>query len=128
MPKLRIIFLSSGSKMQFNQNKCIVKNSEGKLIAITLYKGNLYHMNFIKVHGAVPTNLVQTLNKDHALEFWHHYYRHLNMKSVHVLQNMISGMNLGNKKKIRHLSWFVKCALRLNNVGQRLPTTEEATN
>lgn len=99
MPKLRINFLSSGSKMQFNLNKCIVKNSDGKLIAITLYKGNLYHMNFIKVHGAVPTNLVQTLNKDHALEFWHHYYRHLNMKSVHILQNMISGMNLGNKKK-----------------------------
>lgn len=72
MPKLQINFLSSGLKMQFNLNKCIVKNSDGKLIAIALYKDNLYQMNFTKVHGAVPKNLMQTLNKDHALEFWHH--------------------------------------------------------
>ena len=41
------------------------------------------------------TNLVQSPMEDDALELWHHNLGHLNLKSVHSLQNMMSGINLG---------------------------------
>jgi hypothetical protein len=41
-------------------------------------------------------NLAQTSTIDGALELWHRRLGHLNIKGVHVLQHMVSGMNLGN--------------------------------
>ena len=50
----------------------------------------------MKVHELEATNLVQSPMEDDALELWHHYLGHLNVKSARSLQNMMSGMNLGN--------------------------------
>jgi transposase InsO family protein len=41
-------------------------------------------------------NVAQTSTIDGALELWHRHFGHLNIKGVHALQNMVSGMNLGN--------------------------------
>ena len=33
--------------------------------------------------------------KDESLKFWHRRLGHLNVKSVHIFENMVSGMNFG---------------------------------
>jgi hypothetical protein len=88
--------LSSGCKVQFNMNECIVRAFDGEVIAIALREGNLYQMTFTKVCEMHVANLAQTSTIDGALELWHRHLGHLNTKGVHALQNMVSGMNLGN--------------------------------
>ena len=87
--------VSNDLKIQFNLNECIVKSCNGEAIAIAPRKRNLYEINFVKVHEAEATNLVQSPTGDGALELWHRCLGHLNVKGVHTLQNMVSGMNLG---------------------------------
>jgi hypothetical protein len=88
--------LSSGCKVQFNMNECIVRAFDGEVIAIALREGNLYQMTFTKVCEMHVANLAQISTIDGALELWHRRLGHLNIKGVHALQNMVSGMNLGN--------------------------------
>ena len=38
-------------KVQFNLHKGIVRGIDDEVVAIVLREGNLYQMNFIKVHG-----------------------------------------------------------------------------
>jgi transposase InsO family protein len=91
--------LSSGLKVKFHMNECIVKTRDGKVVAIAPREGNLYKMAFTKVHeGADVVNMAQSSSNEGALELWHRRLGHLNMKSVHALQNMVSGMNLGKLK------------------------------
>jgi hypothetical protein len=88
--------LSSGCKVQFNMNERIVSAFDGEVIAIALRDGNLYQMTFTKVCEMHVANLAQTSTIDGALELWHRRLGHLNIKGVHALQHMVSGMNLGN--------------------------------
>ncbi len=53
-------------------------------------------MTFTKVCDMHVANLAQTSTIDGALELSHRRLGHLNIKGVHALQNMVSGMNLGN--------------------------------
>jgi len=66
------------------------------VIAIALRESNLYQMTFTKVCEMHVANLAQTSTIDGALELWHHRLGHLNIKGVHALQNMVSGVNRGN--------------------------------
>jgi hypothetical protein len=50
--------VSSGLKVQFNINKCIIQASDGHTIVIAPREGNLYHLHVIKVHGMDAANLV----------------------------------------------------------------------
>jgi transposase InsO family protein len=77
-------------------NECIVRAFDGEVIAIALRKGNLYQVTFTKVCEMHVVNVAQTSTIDGALELWHPHLGHLNVKGVHALQNMVSGMNLGN--------------------------------
>jgi hypothetical protein len=77
-------------------NECIVRAFDGEVIAIALREGNLYQMTFTKVCEMHVANLAQTSTIDGALELWHRPLGHLNIKGVHALQHMVSGMNLGN--------------------------------
>jgi len=88
--------LSSACKVQFNMNECIVKAFDGEVIAIALCEGNLYQVTFPKVCEMHVANVAQTSTIDGALELWHRCLGHLNLKGVHALQNIVSGMNLGN--------------------------------
>ena len=56
---------------------------------------------------------MQSLTGDDSLEFWHYRFGDLNVKDVHIFQNMISDMNLGNTP---HPRYFVKCASKTNNI------------
>jgi hypothetical protein len=77
-------------------NECIVRAFDGEVIAIALREGNLYQVTFTKVCEMHVANVAQTSTIDGALELWHRRLGHLNVKGVHALQNMVSGMNLGN--------------------------------
>ena len=62
-----------------------------------LCEDNLYELNFTKVHGVDPANLIQLSKKDDGvLELWHCPLGHLHLKSVRALQSMVNHMNLGN--------------------------------
>ncbi len=69
---------------------------DGKVIAIALSEGNLYQVTFTKVCEVHVANVAQTATIDGALELWPRRLDHLNVKGVHALQTMVSGMNLGN--------------------------------
>ena len=87
--------ISSGSKVQFNKEGCIVRAPHGEVIAMAPRQGNLYQMEFTTVYAADVANLAQASTNQAALELWHRRLGHLNVASVHALQNLVSGMNLG---------------------------------
>lgn len=58
-----------------------------------IYKGDL-------------ANLVQLSTKDGVLELWHRQLGHLNIKSVHALQSIMSGMKIG---KIPRPTFLLVC-------------------
>ncbi len=58
--------LSSGCKVQFNMNECIVRAFDGEVIAIPLREGNLYQMTFTKVCEMHVANVAQTSTIDGA--------------------------------------------------------------
>jgi hypothetical protein len=88
--------LSNGYQVQLNMNECIVRAFDGEVIAIALRESNLYQVTFTKVCEMHVANVAQISTIDGALELWHRRLSHLNVKGVHALQNMVSGMNLGN--------------------------------
>lgn len=51
--------MSNGLNVQFNLNEWIVKSYNDEVIAIIPRKCNLYEINFVKVHEAETTNLMQ---------------------------------------------------------------------
>jgi hypothetical protein len=55
------------------------------------------------VHKAKAANLVQSPVGDDALHLWHCPLGHLNVKISQILQNTVSGMNLGKKKQLFHI-------------------------
>ena len=59
--------LSSGCKVQFNMNECIVRAFDGEVIAIALREGNLYQMTFTNVCEMHVANLAQNSTMDGAL-------------------------------------------------------------
>jgi len=77
-------------------NECIVRAFDREVITIALRQGDLYQVTFNKVCEMNVANVAQTSTIDGALELWHRRLGHLNIKGVHALQNMVSGMNLGN--------------------------------
>lgn len=82
-------------KVQFNLNKYVLKAGDSEANAIVICKGNLYKIKFIKVHRANATNLVQSPTEVGTFELWHCYVSHLNMKGIHSLQKIVSGINMG---------------------------------
>ena len=88
-------FVSHRLKVLFNLNQCIVKSYNGEAITIVSCEGNLHKINFMKVHEAYATKLVQTPTGDGERELWHLRLSHLNVKDVHTLQNMVSGIPIG---------------------------------
>ena len=50
-------------------------------------------MNYTKVYRANTAYLVQSWKEDGAFEFWNHQLGYLNVKRVHALKNMLSGMH-----------------------------------
>jgi hypothetical protein len=73
VPKLHVHLLSvsklvsSGLKVQFNINECIIRVSDGHPVAIVPREGNLYHLHIIKVYGVDAANLVQSNGGDGGL-------------------------------------------------------------
>lgn len=81
--------VSDGIKIQFNLSKCIVKSSSGEAIVIVPCKDNLYEINIVT-------------------ELWNRRFGHVNMKGIHTLQNMASGMIFG---KFSYLTSLLPCKM-----------------
>jgi len=47
------------------------------------------------MHEAEAANFVQSLVREGAFELWHCLLGHLNVKGVHILQNIVIGMIIG---------------------------------
>ena len=86
--------VSSGLKVVFNIEGCIVNAPSGEIIARAPREGNLYQMTFTKVYVAEKANAAQVSSNQGALELWHRRLGHLNVKGVSALQHMVSGMDL----------------------------------
>ena len=59
-----------------------------------LYKGNLYEIDFINVHGLDAIDLVQASNTNNSFQLWHHQLGHLIVKDTCALQSIVSGLDL----------------------------------
>jgi transposase InsO family protein len=101
VPKLQANLLSvsklvtSGMKVQFNVEGCVLRAPNGDVLAVAPREGNLYQVAFTKVFESDAANLTQSSTKKGALELWHRRLGHLNERSVRFLQSMVSGMTLG---------------------------------
>lgn len=60
--------VSNDLNMQFNLNICFVNICDNEAIAIASRANNLYKMNFVKIHRADATILVQSLMENCVLE------------------------------------------------------------
>ena len=104
MPKLQANLLSvsklvtSGMKVQFKADGCVLTAPNGDVLALAPREGNLYQVAFTKVYEADAANVAQSSTKKGALELWHRRLGHLNARSVHLLQSMVSGMTLGKEQ------------------------------
>lgn len=83
-------------------NKCFIKADNGKTITIASRKDDVYETNFTKVYGVDAANLVQFPLGDGALKLWHCRLGHMNIRDVHMLQNMMININLGKNKIASH--------------------------
>ena len=54
--------------MQFNLNECIMRGPDGEVIVMELQEGNLYEINFTKMHEVDAADLIQLWKKDGVLE------------------------------------------------------------
>jgi hypothetical protein len=109
--------------VQFNINECIVRAFDGEVIAIALREGNLYQVTFTKMCEMHVANAAQTSTIDGALELWHRRLSHLNVKGVHALQNMVSGMNLGNMPCLTS-SFDCEGCIEENNIANHFQAME----
>ena len=114
--------VSSGLKVQFNINECIIRASDGHPVAIAPREGNLYHLHVVKVHGMDAANSVQSNGGDGGLQIWHRHLGHLNEKGVRALRSMVTGIDFTKFLVLR--LWFAKHALKANNIGCHFPLNE----
>ena len=104
VPKLQVNLLSvsklvsSGTKVQFNKEGCILRASNGDVLVQAPREGNLYQVTFTKVYEADAANLAQSSTKQGELELWHRRLGHWNGRSMHLLQSMVSGMTLSKEQ------------------------------
>ena len=86
--------VSSGLKVQFNINECIIRASDDDTVAIAPREGNLYHLHVVKEHGMDAANSVQSNGRDGGLQLWHRRLGHLNEKGVPALRSMVTDIDL----------------------------------
>ena len=84
-----------GLKIHFNLLVCVVRASNGKMLAVALLESNLYQLDTNVINGAETSSLARFDGKSHPLELWHKRLGHLNANSVKMLQSMVSGMDVG---------------------------------
>jgi hypothetical protein len=82
--------ISRSLKVQFNSLGCVVRASNGEMLAVASLESNLYQLDTNVVNGAETSSLAHCDGNSHLLELWH-----LNANSVKMLQTMVSGMDMG---------------------------------
>jgi hypothetical protein len=87
--------LSKGLKVRFDVNECIVGGANGGVMAIVHREENLYLMTFKEVLGAHSADVEHSSVGGDSVELWHHRLGHLDVRSIHALQMMVKGINLG---------------------------------
>ena len=87
--------VSSGMKVQFNVDGCTMRAPNGDVLAVAPRQDNLYQVTFTKVYEADSAHAAQSSTTNGAMELWHRRLGHLNVRSVGLLQSMVSGMDLG---------------------------------
>ena len=81
--------------MHFNTTECVVRAQSVEMLAMGSMEANLYQLELKKVNGAEVSTLAHTSANGDAMELWHKRVGHLNAKGIKALQNMVSGMDLG---------------------------------
>ena len=87
--------ISRGLKVHFNSLGCVVRTSNGEMLAVASLESNLYQLDTNVMNGAETSSLARSDENSHSLELWHKRLGHLNANSVKMLQNMVSGMDVG---------------------------------
>lgn len=98
--------------MQFNVHRCTLEVPNDDVLAVASCKDNLYQVIFTKVRGADMANIVQLLKKNRAMKLWHRRLSQLNVRSMHFIENMLSGMTL---TRMNHPFHFVKNVYKAYN-------------
>ena len=86
--------ISRGLKVHFNSLGCVVRASNGEMLAVASLESNLYQLDTKVMHEAETSSLAHSEANSHPLELWHKRLGHLNANSVKSLQTMVSGMDV----------------------------------
>src|SRR5579875_408018 len=81
----------NGLKVEFDDDACIVRAANRKVIVRLPREGSLYEMPF-SIHDLA--NVAHQMPQSAPLELWHRRLGHLNVKSVKALQSMVNGMQI----------------------------------
>src|SRR5450631_1333284 len=86
--------ISKGLKVHFNSLGCVVRASNGEMLAVASLESNLYQLDTKVMHEAETSSLAHSEANSHPLDLWHKRLGHLNANSVKSLQTMVSGMDV----------------------------------
>ena len=87
--------ISRGLKVQFNLLGCVVRVSNGEMLAVASLESNLHQLDTNVVNEAEMSSLAYSNGNSHSLELWHKKLGHLNANSIKMLQSMVSEMDVG---------------------------------
>ena len=94
--------ISRGLNVHFNSLGCVVRASNGEMLAVASLESNLYQLDTNVVNGAKMSYLAHSDGNLYSLELWHKRLGHLNANSVKTLQSMVSGMDVQTVPKDVH--------------------------
>ena len=63
--------ISRGLKVHFNLFGCVVRASNGEMLAVASLESNLHQLDTNIVNGAEISFLAHSDGNSHSLEFWH---------------------------------------------------------
>jgi transposase InsO family protein len=81
----------NGLKVEFDDDACLVRAANRKVIARLPRVGSLYEMPF-SMHDMA--NVAHQMPQSAPLELWHRRLGHLNVRSVKALQSIVNGMHI----------------------------------
>lgn len=88
----------------FHVNKSILGGANVDIVGIA--KWILYQMTFIEICKLDVPNFEHSYAGSDSVKFWHHRLKHLDVKSIYILQSMVRGITLG---KISHSTSTLVC-------------------
>ena len=109
---------SKGKVLAFNEDRCDIKTSDGKVVASGVCWGSLYYLTLASDQAAF------TVGAQQKEDMWHRRYGHLSEQSLKKLavDDMVTGLSFNPSKTLRFCEGCVEGKLHRNSFPRHSET------